>query len=128
MNGWSEIEPPDLTEGVRIVPGLVLPTVPGEPDLGRCVLCDETIAKHDAWQPLNREQVVHHECQLRGVVGGIGHQLAHEWWCLVKRDPDAGLTYRQSAQMVMALIDVVGIDEVSRRCFVVPERMGDDAD
>lgn len=94
------------------------PPEPREHDWGPCVLCEEPILFSDAWQPLNDLQYAHHECALREVVGGIGHQLGHEWWCLQQRDPDAGLTYRQSARMVVALVDVLGIEEVSRRSVV----------
>lgn len=81
-----------------------------------CVFCDEPIDHlHDAWVPLNPVQYAHHECSLRSAVGGIGHQLGHEYWCLQKHDCDAGLTYRQSARMVLALVDVLGIDEVATR-------------
>ncbi len=81
-----------------------------------CVFCDELIEEWDAWAPLNAKQYAHHECSLRSVLGGIGHQIAHEYWChLGKGDPDAGLTYRQSAKMVRALVDVLGIEEVSKR-------------
>ena len=83
---------------------------------GICVLCDEGIdQRYDAWVPLNPAQYAHHECSLREVVGGIGHQIAHEYWCKERHDPNAGLTYRQSAKLVLALVDVLGIDEVSRR-------------
>lgn len=82
---------------------------------GVCVFCDEGIGDYDAWVPLNAAQYAHHECSLRSVVGGIGHQIAHDYWCIQQRDPDGGLTYRQSARMVLALVDVIGIDEVSKR-------------
>ena len=80
-----------------------------------CIMCDEPIGKFDAWAPLNTQQYAHHECSLRMVLGGIGHQLAHEYWCKEQHDPDAGLTYRQSARMVQSLVDVLGLDEVTRR-------------
>jgi len=85
---------------------------------GVCVLCNEGIGDYDAWVPLNPAQYAHHECSLRSVVGGIGHQLAHEYWCLQMRDTDAGLTYRQSAQMDKALVDILGIEAVSERSVV----------
>jgi hypothetical protein len=89
-------------------------------DRRQCVLCDEDIGAYEAWVPLNAVQYAHHECALREVLGGIGHQIAHEFWCLDKRDPDAGLTFRQSARLVVALVDVLGIEEVSRRSIVAP--------
>lgn len=41
----------------------------------------------------------HEECALREVIGGIGHLLNHEYWCIKMHDPDAGLTYRESAKL-----------------------------
>jgi hypothetical protein len=42
-------------------------------------------------------------------MGGIGHLIAHDYWCGGERsDPDAGLTYYQSAQLVDAYVQVVG--------------------
>lgn len=53
----------------------------------------------------------HVQCMLREVVGGIGHLIAHDYWCGAPRhDPDAGLTYRQSAQLVATWVKVVGIE------------------
>jgi hypothetical protein len=83
-----------------------------------CALCQEPITSTDAWVSLNPQNYVHHCCSLREVTGGIGHQLAHEWCCLVKHDPDAGLTYHQSAIMVAALVDLLGIEEVASRGVV----------
>jgi hypothetical protein len=83
---------------------------------GDCVFCDEPITKYDAWLPLNPAQYAHHECSLRSALGGIGHQIAHDYWCQEpQRDPDAGLTYRQSAKLVSAMVDVLGIEEVATR-------------
>jgi hypothetical protein len=82
---------------------------------GICVLCDEAIDTYEAWVPLNPSQYAHHECSLRSVLGGIGHHLGHEYWCLQQRDTDAGLTYRQSSQMVAALVDLLGVEEVVKR-------------
>ena len=52
----------------------------------------------------------HRECMLRSVVGGIGHLIAHEYWCVQHRDPDAGLTYRQSALLVDAWVHIMGVE------------------
>jgi len=82
---------------------------------GICVFCDEPIGKFDPWVPLNPAQYAHHECSMRSALGGIGHQIAHEYWCQQQHDPDAGLTYRQSAKMVYALTEVLGLDEVVKR-------------
>lgn len=88
---------------------------------GSCVLCDEPIMEYDAWAPMNPQQNAHYECSLREVLGGIGHQLAHDYWCVQQHDTDAGLTYRQSAQMVKALVDVIGIEAVGQRAVVVKD-------
>lgn len=47
---------------------------------------------------------VHKECSLRAVMGGIGHHTGHQHWCEEVGDPDAGLTYRQSALLVWWMI------------------------
>ena len=80
---------------------------------GICVLCDEAIWPDDDWVPMNPVQSAHRECSLREVIGGIGHLLAHEYWC--HRDTDAGLTRRQSALMVAKLVDLLGVEETIRR-------------
>lgn len=56
-----------------------------------------------------RQGFVHRTCQLREVTGGIGHLIAHEYWCLQKHDPDAGLTMRQSGLLVDAYVSIVGV-------------------
>lgn len=61
-----------------------------------CDLCKEPIEEPDL-------TTSHRECMLREVLGGIGHQIAHEYWCLRRHDPDAGYTYRESALMVYAI-------------------------
>lgn len=79
-----------------------------------CALCTEPIKDEDyTW--MNPEQAAHVACSLREVVGGIGHQLAHEYWCLQKHDPNAGLTHYQSARLVGLLAQLVGIEEVAAR-------------
>ena len=80
-----------------------------------CILCDETLDPYEAWVPLNKEQYAHHCCSLREVMGGIGHHLGHDYWCKQMHDTDAGLTRHQSAQMVVALVDILGVEEVVRR-------------
>lgn len=51
----------------------------------------------------------HRECFLRNGVGGIGHLIAHDYWCTQHHDPDAGLTYRQSALLTDLYISLVGV-------------------
>ena len=99
-------------------PGEILDCCTDRGVRGICVLCDEPIERPDAWVPLNPAQLAHHECSMREVLGGIGHQIAHDYWCVQQRDTDAGFTRRQSAQLVLALIDVIGIEAVSKRSVV----------
>jgi hypothetical protein len=74
-----------------------------------CQLCGESIEWLDklvpAW-PL----IAHQECGLREVLGGIGHLLDHEHFCLTLHDPDAGLTYRESAKLVWSWVQIKGVE------------------
>ena len=79
-----------------------------------CELCDELC---DAAFEGVVTMHAHRECLLRSVVGGIGHLIAHEYWCVQRSDPDAGLTYRQSAKLVDAYVCAVGVEGATR---VVP--------
>ena len=65
----------------------------------------ESIAKH-------RYLIVHRECGLRSALGGIGHHVDHYKWCVQAGDPDMGLSYRESARRVDALVAGWGIDAV----------------
>lgn len=85
---------------------------------GVCPLCQEPVERFEAWSPINGAQPAHQECLLREVTGGIGHHIAHGWWCVQQHDPDAGLTFRQSARMVGALVDILGVEEVTRRSII----------
>ena len=84
------------------------------PDDPVCPLCDEPVWGDAANAPLYTEdgaRTVHWQCMLRQVVGGIGHLVAHEHWCGAPRhDPDAGLTYRQSALLTAAWVRIVGTE------------------
>jgi hypothetical protein len=62
-----------------------------------------------------RMAAAHHECQLREVIGGIGHLIAHEYWCLEKHDPDGGLTFRQSALLTWEYVKLIGVDQTVER-------------
>ena len=73
-----------------------------------CLLCGEPLMPRD-------DEAMHRECSLRNVMGGIGHLIAHDYWCTERHDPDAGLTYRQSALLVDEFVAVVGVDEAARR-------------
>lgn len=54
----------------------------------------------------------HQACALQDVLGPIGHLLDHRYWCVVVGDPFAGLTSRDSALCVLAMVDVFGAEKV----------------
>lgn len=84
----------------------------------RCVMCDEPLDGDVADGLIHTEngpRQAHRPCMLREVLGGIGHLIAHEYWCTLCGDPDAGLTRRQSALLVDAYVRVVGIEEASKK-------------
>jgi hypothetical protein len=84
-----------------------------------CPLCDEPVRPGEqAADPLHTPEGprrVHRACMLREVIGGIGHLIAHDYWCRFKGDPDAGLTRWQSARLVDVYISVVGIETAVRQ-------------
>ena len=80
----------------------------------RCTTCKEPIAHGDRG---TREIVIihrndeadlafrsscysHRECSLRAVLGGIGHHIDHDFWCLDRKDPDGTVSLRTSALLV----------------------------
>lgn len=80
-----------------------------------CPLCDEPVIVFDPddAQPIGTPdgmRQAHRICLLRNVIGGIGHLIAHEYWCAQRHDPDAGLTRYQSAQLVETWVHAVGTD------------------
>lgn len=68
-----------------------------------CLLCGEPVAETLPASIASFEdgefveRVVHQECMLRSVTGGIGHLENHAYWCVQMHDPDGGRSYRQSA-------------------------------
>lgn len=52
----------------------------------------------------------HVACALRSTLGGIGHLMDHAYWCGERGDPDAGLSYRESALFVAEWVQAHGID------------------
>ena len=77
--------------------------------MNHCPICDEIVVRDSRtlYTPEGPMQA-HRVCMLRDVMGGIGHLIAHEYWC-ERGDPDAGLTKYQSAQLVAAYVHIVGI-------------------
>lgn len=51
----------------------------------------------------------HRECSLRTVLGGIGHLLDHDYWCVHHHDPDGGRTPRQSSIEVWEWVQAHGM-------------------
>ena len=85
-----------------------------------CYMCDEDVvvadpAQRTVFDPDGNPVAVHPECMLREVVGGIGHRIAHPYWCTEHGDPDAGLTRRQSAKLTELYITLVGNDKAFGR-------------
>lgn len=79
-----------------------------------CVYCDEPVRGEAGAlvHTMEGPRHTHWKCGLREVVGGIGHLIAHDYWCVQRHDPDAGLTRFQSAQLVFTWVSVVGTDEI----------------
>lgn len=68
-----------------------------------CVLCNE---------PTDQAHPIHRVCGIRSALGGIGHLLDHRYWCVVRQEPDAGLSWTASARCVDALVARYGIEAV----------------
>jgi hypothetical protein len=66
----------------------------------RCMYCGLQFADGDNGCIYPTGLATHRECALRAVHGGIGHLVDHERYCYGERDPDAGLTKRQSSVLV----------------------------
>jgi hypothetical protein len=68
-----------------------------------CAFCSEE-PPAGPFSPLEQ----HTECALRAIVGGIGHLLNHNHWCLTVGDPDGGYPYRESAILVAGWVNDQG--------------------
>jgi len=74
-----------------------------------CPMCKEPVWGDAAYTYTeDGMRSVHWQCLLRNALGGIGHLIAHDYWCTQRHDPDAGLTYRQSALLAAAWVRIVG--------------------
>jgi hypothetical protein len=67
--------------------------------VGVCGYCREEVEADyvppgGAMQAMLDGEPAHNECSLRSALGGIGHLWNHQYWCMERRDPDAGLSYR----------------------------------
>jgi hypothetical protein len=73
-------------------------------DDGPCEFCRPTGAT--AFNPRHQ----HAACALRSLLGGIGHLADHAYWCGERGDPDAGLSYRESALRVAEWVQTHRVD------------------
>jgi hypothetical protein len=71
-----------------------------DPTVDSCPLCDQ-------WCDIGP---AHRACAMREVTGGIGHLIDHDRYCVRDGDPDAGLSYRESARCVMAVCERLGVE------------------
>lgn len=84
-----------------------------------CLYCNEDVmgmarvADGTFYDEYGSVRVAHQECALRMVLGGIGHLTNHEFWCNHMKDPDGGLSYRQSAVFADRWIRLKGDDSGS---------------
>jgi len=85
---------------------------PGIEPLTNCVLCGESMSGEVS---RNLGDPMHRVCSLRGVIGGIGHLLDHDHFCVELHDPDAGLSYRISALLVDELVAEMGAEWAASR-------------
>jgi hypothetical protein len=80
-----------------------------------CLLCGEVVQETDEraegrWFDMDGvSHKVHRECALREVLGGIGHLTDHNYWCVVKGDPNGGVSYRESAKAVDSWVRQNGV-------------------
>jgi hypothetical protein len=82
---------------------------------GVCLMCGEPVVGDGVpISTLEGLRTNHRECSLREVLGGIGHHIAHEWWCEIHHDPDAGFTRHQSALMVAFMYEMLGDEMIMR--------------
>jgi hypothetical protein len=79
-----------------------------------CGLCDEPILDGEPLSPTHG-LVMHQECGLREVIGGIGHLIDHARYCRELHDPDGGFTYRQSARLVQMWVEIHGVEAAADR-------------
>lgn len=72
-----------------------------------CVLCHERLGVESS---ASVAQPMHRACALRSGIGGIGHLLDHDHFCVARGDPDAGLDFRTSALLVDEYVARVGVE------------------
>ena len=102
--------------GAPVCEGAVQSNTPPWGEL--CGYCREVIVEGESgtyttmlWAQGPMLEPVHKECSLRMVLGGIGHHLNHTRWCVEQRDPDGGMTFRESALLVWQLYRAKGMED-----------------
>lgn len=82
-----------------------------------CPSCGDTHDGHDTVPIYTQDgpRRAHRSCMLREVMGGIGHHIDHEHFCVGQGDPDAGLGTRLSGLLVDTLIQHLGVDAVASK-------------
>jgi hypothetical protein len=97
-----------------------IPTPVGE----RCTLCGEPIDAGDTGTINLLDQVIHYECQLRSVIGSVGHlRRACSCYGGTEEDPP-GMTYREAALATVAFYNSLAI--TCPRCGRTSHRNPDD--
>jgi hypothetical protein len=82
----------------------------GEKTEGPVIEHDDTDRpRPDDLLPFGLGAQAHRACLLRSVLGGIGHLTNHGYWCGEMKDPDAGMTFRQSSLGVWAFVHDEGV-------------------
>lgn len=89
----------------------------GDPDQP-CPLCDDSVAEGEMIDRLK----THRECQLARQIGWYGHLIDCDFWCGNMRDPMGGLSVRESALRVAALVEQHGIIAVVDGTFKQDEK------
>lgn len=82
-----------------------------------CSLCEdpEPVLPLEAGKSTVDGRLVHRDCLLRVVLGGIGHLEDHAYWCREMHDPDGGRSARQSGIEVAAWVREHGVEAAAAR-------------
>lgn len=70
----------------------------------KCMYCDTEFLEGDNGAIMPTMHAQHRECGYRGVMGGIGHHVDHEFFCRSEYGPDAGMSKRASALLVWQMM------------------------
>jgi len=62
-----------------------------------CMICEEQIAQGDMGTVNSAGQITHYECEMRAVIGSVGHQLGRCSCFGGKEEDPEGMTRRQAA-------------------------------